>query len=73
MPQIRLVADAPEGGPGNLVQVSRSRAQDLVNAGIAQRVMETRDVIVESDVTPDTSARDALVPTTTRRTRQRNR
>lgn len=34
---------------------------------------ETRDVVVESDGTVDTSAREALVPSTTKRTRQRNR
>lgn len=32
-----------------------------------------QDVVVESDGTIDTSARDALVPSTTKRTRQRNR
>ena len=43
MPRVRLLKDAPEGGPGNVVMVSRSRAQDLVNAGIAQRPMEQPD------------------------------
>lgn len=44
--------------------------------GVETAVMpapEVRDVTVESDGTVDTSARDALVPSTTKRTRQRNR
>ena len=57
MPRVRLTTDAPEGALGNVVVVSRSRATDLVNAGLAQRVIER------------TSEPDAL----TRRARQRNR
>lgn len=34
---------------------------------------ELRDVVVESDGSVDTSARDALVPSSTKRTRQRPR
>lgn len=34
---------------------------------------EVRDVVVESDGAVDTSARDALVPSPTKRTRTRNR
>lgn len=40
MPRIRLLAEVPEGGHGNVVSVSRSRAQDLVNGGQAVRVVE---------------------------------
>lgn len=57
MPHVKLVRDAPEGAPGNVVIVSRSRATDLVNAGWAQRVLEHA---TETDPA-------------SRRTRQRNR
>jgi len=40
LPHVELVADAPEGATGNVVIVSRSRATDLVNAGMARRVLE---------------------------------
>lgn len=43
---VRLLADAPEGGPGNVVSVSRGRAADLVNAGLATRVAEPVAVVV---------------------------
>jgi hypothetical protein len=41
VPRVKLTQDAPEGGPGMLVLVSRSRAQDLVNAGLATRTLES--------------------------------
>lgn len=72
---------------GGVIEVPDAEAVGLLQNGTAVPVYdpesgveaavapapETRDVVVESDGTVDTSARDALVPTTTKRTRQRNR
>jgi hypothetical protein len=42
MPHVRLLKDSPEGGPGNVVHVSRQRAHDLVAIGHATRTLEVK-------------------------------
>jgi len=56
LPHVRLTKDAPEGGPGNVVHVSRTRAQDLVNAGVAQRIL------VEQEPKPNRPPRSRRKP-----------
>lgn len=57
MPRIRLSAEAPEGGPGHVVSVSRSRAADLVNGGQAERVLDREPATKPVITTPRPSAR----------------
>lgn len=70
---------------GGVLEMSQDEALPLLQngtvipvydpeSGVEARVVEpTQDVVVESDGTVDTSARDALVASSTKRTRQRNR
>ena len=54
MPQVRLTQDAPEGAAGQVVLVSRSRAQDLVNAHLATRAVERTEVVEKTVRRPRT-------------------
>jgi hypothetical protein len=47
--RIRLLADVPEGAPGNEVVVSKDRARDLIAIEQAERVL-VRTVPVETTV-----------------------
>lgn len=71
---------------GGTIELTEDEAVTLVRNGMAEPVydpehgVETavmpepamRDVVVESDGSVDTSAREALVPTTTRQARKRS-
>jgi len=62
-----------------VVDLPDDEAMTLLRNGTADPVVdlvagvELRDVVVESDGRVDISARDALVPSSTKRTRERNR
>jgi len=64
---------------GGVLEMPQEEALPLLQNGTVVAVYdpllrnEMRDVIVESDGRVDTSARDALVPSSTKRTRERNR
>jgi len=64
---------------GGVIDVPDDEALTLLRNGTADPVVdfeagvELRDVVIESDGRVDTSARDALVPSSTKRTRERNR
>lgn len=51
--RIRLLADTPEGAPGNEVVVAANRARDLISIGQAVRVAVVRSgpVVVERTTT----------------------
>ena len=52
MARIRLLADTPEGAPGNEVIVSSQRAVDLVKIGQAERVIDRSVPVERTDETP---------------------
>ncbi len=64
---------------GGVLDLSEAEAMPLLQNGTViavydpERRTELRDVVIESDGRVDTSARDALVPSSTRRTRERPR
>ena|GEM_PF-3456559 len=82
--QLRVqVSGMRDGQPwppaGGVIDVPDDEALTLLRNGTADPVVdfeagvELRDVVIESDGRVDTSARDALVPSSTKRTRERNR
>ena len=52
MARIRLLADTPEGAPGNEVIVSSQRAVDLVKIGQAERVIDRSVPVEHTDAPP---------------------
>jgi len=64
---------------GGVLELPQDEAMPLLQNGTVIPVYdpelrtEMRDVVIESDGRVDTSARDALVPSSTKRTRERTR